>query len=175
VFLERIGSLSVSQIGLLGSVMGLLSLLSAPVAGMLVDRFSERATIALGTVTSTLGFLTLVLSRSLAGYALSSALLGTSWGLMDPAYQSLISKAVPGRVLGTAFGFLDTSLGLFSLPAPWLGGQIWTRYTARSPFLLTTVVLSISVWPIWAKFSLRRGNGRIEVVPSAAPTPSAGD
>ena len=175
VFLQSVGALSVSQIGLLGSVMGLLSLISSPIAGMLIDRYSERATIALGTVTSTLGFLAMLLSGDFAGFALSSALLGTSWGLMDPAYQSLISKAVPGRVLGTAYGFLDTSLGLLSLPAPWLGGQIWTRYTARTPFLLTTIVLSISVWPIWAKFNLRRGRGQIEAVQSVAPAARMGD
>jgi hypothetical protein len=37
---------------------------------------------------------------------------------MSPAYQSLISKAVPEKMLGTAFGFLQTSLGVVSLPAP---------------------------------------------------------
>jgi len=174
VFLQRVGALSVSQIGLLGSVMGLLSLISSPIAGMLIDRYSERATIALGTVMSTLGFLAMLLSGDFEGFALSSALLGTSWGLMDPAYQSLISKAVPGRVLGTAYGFLDTSLGLLSLPAPWLGGLVWTRYTARTPFLLTTIVLSISVWPIWAKFNLRRGNGQIEAVQPVAPAARMG-
>jgi MFS family permease len=174
VFLERVGALSVSQIGFLGSVMGMLSLVASPIAGALVDRFSEKATIALGTVTSALGFVAMLGATNLTGFAVSSSLLGASWGLMDPAYQSLISKAVPSRVLGTAYGFLDTSLGLVSLPAPWLGGQLWTRFTARTPFFLTTIVLSLSVWPIWAKFRLGENN-HLKAVPMAASGPSGGD
>ena len=38
---------------------------------------------------------------------------------MSPAYNSLISKAVPEKVRGTAFGLFSTSLGLVSLPSPW--------------------------------------------------------
>jgi hypothetical protein len=60
------------------NVMGVLSLAAAPIAGVLVDRFSERATIALGTVTSALGFVAMLGATNISGFALSSGLLGAS-------------------------------------------------------------------------------------------------
>jgi MFS family permease len=87
-------------------------------------------------------------------YAASWALFGVGVGLMSPAYQSLISKAVPEKLRGTAFGFLHTSLGLFSLPAPAIGGQLWERYSPRSPFSITAWIALLSAIPAWLKFKL---------------------
>ncbi len=73
---------------------------------------------------------------------------------MSPAYQSLISKAVPDNLRGTAFGFLQSSLGLFSLPAPAIGGKLWDLLGARFLFSLTGWVTLASALPIWSKFKL---------------------
>jgi len=81
-------------------------------------------------------------------------------GLMTPAYQSLISKAVPKKVRGTAFGLFSSSLGLVSLPAPWIGGQLWEKVNPRFPFLITVAVVFLSIIPVWLKFKLpKNGNG----------------
>jgi MFS family permease len=94
-------------------------------------------------------------------YMLGWAVAGMGVGLAQPAYQSLISKAVPKKVRGTAFGLFSTSLGLVSLPAPWIGGQLWAKVSPRFPFLITAVVSIISIIPAWLKFRLpeRNGNG----------------
>ena len=73
---------------------------------------------------------------------------------MSPAYQSLISKAVPEKLRGTAFGFLHSSLGLFSLPAPAIGAQLWERFSPRFPFTLTALVALLTTIPAWLKFKL---------------------
>ncbi len=75
-------------------------------------------------------------------------------GISAPAYQSLISKAVPQKFRGMAFGLFSTSLGLISLPAPWIGAQLWDRVGPRFPFTVTAIVLFLSVIPIWLKFKL---------------------
>jgi MFS family permease len=76
---------------------------------------------------------------------------------MTPAYQSLISKAVPKKVRGTAFGLFSSSLGLVSLPAPWIGGELWEKVSPRFPFMITVVVSFLSVIPAWLKFRLPKG------------------
>jgi MFS family permease len=92
----------------------------------------------------------------MAGWALA----GAGVGLMQPAYQSLISKAVPARLRGTAFGLFSTSLGLISLPAPWIGAQLWEGVSPRFPFLITVGVVFLSIIPVWLKFKLpKNGNG----------------
>jgi hypothetical protein len=81
-------------------------------------------------------------------------------GLMNPAYNSLVSKAIPERLRGTAFGLLQTSVGLFSLPAPYIGAQLWERLSPQTPFLITAGGLLLAVLPVWLRFRLR---------PAAAP------
>jgi MFS family permease len=66
----------------------------------------------------------------------------------------LISKAVPQHLRGTAFGLFSTSLGVISLPAPWIGAQLWDRFSPQFPFTITAIALLLSVIPIWIKFKL---------------------
>jgi MFS family permease len=81
-------------------------------------------------------------------------LAGLGVGLMTPAYQSLISKSVPKELLGTAFGLFSTSLGIISLPAPWIGAQLWAGVNPRFPFMVTGIVVLLSIIPILIKFRL---------------------
>jgi hypothetical protein len=75
---------------------------------------------------------------------------------MAPAYQALISKAVPDHLRGTAFGVLRSSLGVFSLPAPAIGAQLWERVSPRFPFQITAGAVLLSIIPVWLKFKLPR-------------------
>jgi MFS family permease len=165
VYLQQLRGISLTQIGLLGSIVGVGSMLLTPLSGWIVDRRDERTAIALGTISVTAGFALFLSARTFAGFALAWALFGASWGLMDPAYQALISRAVPSRMLGTAFGFLGTSIGMFSLLAPWLGGQLWTRVAPDAPFLATMVIAGVSIVPIWFKFHLSK-----DFKPNGEPT-----
>ena len=88
----------------------------------------------------------LIVRMSMAG--------GLGVGLISPAYQSMISKAVPEKMLGTAFGFLQTSLGVVSLPAPWIGAQLWERVSPRFTFTLTAWAGLLALIPVYFKFKL---------------------
>jgi hypothetical protein len=77
--------------------------------------------------------------------------------------RSLISKAVPEKMRGTAFGLFHTSLGVISLPAPWIGAQLWERVSPRFPFSLTAWIGLLTVIPVWYKFKLP-ANGKIHPV-----------
>jgi MFS family permease len=88
------------------------------------------------------------------GFALAWGLLGLGFGLMSPAYQSIISKAVPERMRGTAFGLFSTSLGVVSLPAPLIGARLWQQVGPRVPFMLTAWAALLAIIPVWFKFKL---------------------
>jgi len=87
------------------------------------------------------------------------ALFGLGVGMMSPAYNSLISKAVPEKLRGTAFGLFGTSLGLVSLPAPAIGAQLWETYSPRLPFYITGLAALGSAIPAWLKFKLLKNGG----------------
>ncbi len=84
----------------------------------------------------------------------SALIFGLGVGAQMPAYDTLVSKAVPERLRGIAFGLFQTSLGLLSLPAPWLGAQLWERVSPRMPFLITGAAALVVIVPVYFKFVL---------------------
>lgn len=156
VFMQEFGKLDLTQIGVTNSVFGLFVMLTTIPAGWLADKAGERIAIALGflLIGLSIGGLVMLPPAVFWMYATGWALAGVGVGLITPAYQSLISKAVPQHLRGTAFGLFSTSLGLISLPAPWLGAQLWQQVGPRFPFLITATVSILSIIPIWLKFKL---------------------
>ena len=163
VYLEQIGGMSFQQIGWLGSIFaGSMMLVTMP-AGWLADKKGERLGIVIGFMTEFLAMFIFMNVSGFWGYALVWALFGLGAGMMSPAYNSLISKAVPEKLRGTAFGLFGTSLGLVSLPAPWAGAQLWERYNPRLPFYITGLAALGSAIPAWFKFKLPK-NGETAAV-----------
>ncbi len=156
---EKIG-LTLSQIGITNSIFGLSMMVTHVPAGWLADKAGERVGIATGFALTgvSLGLLVFLPHGAFALACLGWAIAGVGVGLMSPAYMSLISKVVPSHLRGTAFGLFSTSLGLISLPAPWLGGLLWERVSPRFPFLITSLVILLSIIPVWIKFKLPETN-----------------
>jgi len=150
---EKIG-LTLSQIGLASSLFGLSMMLAHLPGGWLADKVGERLGIAVGFALSglALGGLVFVPRGAFGLTCLGWGIAGIGAGIMSPAYMSLISKVVPSHLRGTAFGLFSTSLGIISLPAPWLGGLLWERVSPRFPFLITAVAILLSIIPVWVKF-----------------------
>jgi MFS family permease len=154
LYLEEVGGLSMRQIGFLGSIFGIFNMITGIPAGKLADAKGERVAIVGGFLLDFVALLIFLNVYTFWGYAISWAIFGVGVGLMSPAYQSLTSKAVPENLRGTAFGLLHSSLGLFSLPAPAIGAQLWDRFTPQTPFRITAGIVLLSAIPAWTKFKL---------------------
>ena len=154
IYLQDIGGMSIQQIGWLESIFGVFMMLVTVPAGWLADRRGERVPIVLGFLLEFAAMMTFIRVSNFIGYAAAWALFGLGVGLMSPAYQALISKAVPEKMRGTAFGFFQTSLGVVSLPAPWVGAQLWERVSPRFTVTLTAWLGLFSIIPGWLKFKL---------------------
>lgn len=162
LYLEDIGGMSIQQIGWLNSVFGVAVMMVTTPAGWFADKKGERIAIAMGFLLQFAALLVFLQTTSFWGYAAAWALLGFGVGIMSPAYQALISKAVPEKVRGTAFGLFSTSLGLASLPAPAIGAQLWARVGPRFPFTLTAWAALIAIIPVWLKFKLPKEQPGVE-------------
>lgn len=176
VYMQEIGGLSLQQIGWVMSVFGMAMMATTLPGGWLSDKAGERFCIALGMVllSGALFVLINIPAGSQWMYSLGWALAGMGAGISGPAYQSLISKAVPQKNRGMAFGLFSTSLGIISLPAPWIGGQMWERVSPTFPFTVTAIVLLLSIIPIWLKFRLPKADDpeSIESTKETAPVPT---
>ena len=98
LYLESIGGMTYQQIGWLGSVFGICMMATNVPAGWLADKKGERIGIVLGFLLEAMAMGLFVVTQGFWGYALTWALFGVGVGLMSPAYNSLISKAVPEKV-----------------------------------------------------------------------------
>jgi len=163
LYLEQIGHISIQQIGLLGSISTLSMMFIPMLSGKLVDRYSERVPLVGGFLMIFGAFMVFLQAESFLGFALSWIIFGIGGGLLGPAYQSLISKVVPAKMLGTFSGVFDSSRGIISLPAPWLGAQLWERFSPQTPFLISALASLAILPPIWLKFR----------VPKAVPVEEA--
>ena len=154
VYLEQIGHLSLTEIGLLSSVFSVAMMLTPLVSGRLADRYGERLPISAGFLVIFVAYMVFITADGLLVFSLAWALFGAGVGVLSPAYQSLVSKVVPRKSLGLFNGLFQSSLGFVSLPAPWIGALLWARFDPRLPFLLTAFLAVITVVPTWFKFRL---------------------
>lgn len=157
VYMQDIALLSISQIGIMNSIFGVAMMTVMIPAGWLADKVGERVNIAASFVfiSISIGMIATLPPGSAAWiYGLGWVIAGIGVGLATPAYQSLISKAVPARLRGVAFGLFSSSLGFISLPAPIIGSFLWEKFSPQFPFYVTAVVSLLAIIPVWFKFKI---------------------
>lgn len=159
LYLENEMGLSLLQIGTLQSISAIVAMALMSPAGWLSDKKGERVGIVGGFGLISLGWYVFLVSGEFWQFAASRVIIGAGWALIDPAYSSLISKAVPDRLRGTAFGLFSTSLGLISLPVPWIGAQLWEAINPIFPFYVPLVALVAMLPVMWVKFKLPPSTG----------------
>lgn len=157
LYLENEMGLSLVQISGLQSITAIVAMILMSPAGWLSDKKGERVGIVGGFGLISMGWAVFLVGSSFWLFVLSRVIIGAGWALIEPAYNSLISKAVPERLRGTAYGLFSTSLGLVSLPAPWIGAQLWEAISPIFPFYLPLVAMVAMIPVMWVKFKLPSG------------------
>ena len=154
LYYKQVGGLDVQQIGWLGSIFGAATMLANLLSGWVADRYGDRVSIVGGFLLQFAAILVFLSAGNFWIFAAAALLFGLGVGMMSPAYNALVSKVVPERMRGIAYGLFQSSIGIISLPAPWLGAQLWTRFSPRLPFGLTAGALLVTTIPAWLKFHL---------------------
>jgi MFS family permease len=176
LFFNNIIGMSKTQLGFLGAVASIATMALTTVGGILSDKAGERVGIVLGNIFIG-GAIFMMLNINAFGlFIVAWSLLGIGQALAGPAYNSLISKVIPDHLRGTAFGFFSTSVGVISLPAPYIGAWLWEKYGPRVPFYVPLVAMLLLLPLIWFKFKLpKKNNGepQFEAPGSIASQPSS--
>ena len=152
LFMNNIIGISKTQLGLLGGISSIATIIFIYLGGMLSDKFGERVGIVLGNILMGSAILIMLNVTEFVYFIGAWILLGIGQALNGPAYNSLISKAVPEKMRGTAFGFFSSSIGILSLPSPFIGTMIWQTYGPKVPFYIPLVVMVMMIPVIWTKF-----------------------
>ncbi|MFN2144039.1 MAG: MFS transporter [Anaerolineales bacterium] len=155
LYMEEISGITAAQIGWLGSIFGITMMLVTIPSGWISDKLGERVPIIAGfVIDGSAVFMFTRLGNTFLAYATLFVLFGIGVGLQSPAYNSLVSKAVPENLRGMAFGLFWTSLGIISLPAPYIGAALWDKFDPSVPFTITAVLAVASAIPVFFKFKL---------------------
>lgn len=152
LYLEQFGGLTVENIGLLGSINAIAGMFVPMLSGKLVDKKGERLPLIIGFLMIFVGLLIFLRADSFVTFAISWIVFGLGGGMLGPAYLSLISKVVPQKMMGTFSGVFNSSRGFISLPAPWIGAQLWEKVSPQTPFFFTSAAALLITIPIYFKF-----------------------
>lgn len=173
IYMNEIIGISKTQMGVLSGMASVVTMVFIVFGGWLSDKAGERVGIVLGNLFIAAAIFVMLNVHSFAELTPAWISLGVGQALAGPAYNSLISKAVPNHLRGTAFGFFSTSLGVISLPAPYIGTWLWQRFEPRLPFYVPLIAMLAMLPVIWFKFKLPQMNG---LAPQAEePTKPAAD
>ncbi|MBL7183046.1 MAG: MFS transporter [Anaerolineae bacterium] len=154
LYMQNLMGLSNVEISWLSSIHGLVTMLLLTPSGWLSDKKGERVGIVAGFFFLAVAIAVFLQSRVFAGFAVVWALFGVGEALIGPAYNALISKVVPMHLRGTAFGLFSTSIGLISLPAPYIGAVLWEQFAPQVPFYAPLVATLLMLPIMWIKFKL---------------------
>lgn len=140
-----------AALGSLTGMMFLPSLLFAPVAGMIADRFPKR-TIMLASQAWTLVDAILLATLTLTGHVqlwhvfLLAFLDGTANALSGPAQMAFVSEMVPRAMLPNAISLNSAQFNAARLLGPGLGGFLIALFGRNLPEMTATgVVLALNV------------------------------
>jgi len=169
LYLDQLAGITVEQIGILGAVFSIAMMVTPLLSGKMADKHGERVPISVGFLLVFFAFLIFLNVNTFIGFGMSWAVFGIGVGLFNPAYQSLISKVVPQKMLGTFSGLFRSSIGFIALPAPYIGAKLWERYSPQLPFIITAAAALITIIPTWLFFKVPESDG--EPIPPEAVTP----
>lgn len=148
-----------TQIGLVTTVGGLISLIFSMPAGMLSDRFGRKPMILISRTVSPLVFFGITQVTYFNQYfmiqlvnSLGNAMGGGGMWAGGPAWNALVSELVPKEKLATVMGSIGTISGIIAVPSPIIGGWLWDEYSPKFPFyvasffgLLGAIVFALKV------------------------------
>jgi MFS family permease len=121
LYFHHVTGLPIAQVGVIMSGAALLSLLSNPIAGVLVDRYGARRVVIGGYLVRATGFFLYPLVDSPVPMFLAVALVALGDGSFPPSMQSFVAELVQGadrdKLLGAQRSLRNAGLGAGGLVA----------------------------------------------------------
>lgn len=104
-------------------------------AGVLADRMSHRALLAIGLVVLVVADLVLAGARDWPLLLAGVVLWGVHMGLTQGLLAAMVADTAPADLRGTAFGMFNLASGIAMLVASAVAGLLWDRLGAGATFL----------------------------------------
>jgi len=153
----------VAQAPLLGLVFNITyTLLSWP-AGKFSDRFSRSTIAATGYFIFAAVYLVFALAPSQLAIWITMACYGMFYALTNPVLKALVVEEVSPEVRGRALGIYSFLIGITTLLASVITGELWKMYGARIPFYFSSAIAAVSAILLLAS---RDSKSKVQSMPS---------
>ena len=144
------------QLGLINTIVGIISVALALPGGMLSDRYGRKKNIMVSRVVSPVtqylftvatGFETYTVIRAFNSVGLACGGGGLTTG--GPAWNALIADIVPPEKRATINGIMGTLTAVVGAPSSVLGGWLWQTYHPQLPFQVSMIIGLIAATIFW--------------------------
>ena len=122
LYLTRELQFTVSQAGFIIALYGIGAMITAPLSGMLCDRFGAALILKLSLFLSTVCLCTYPLVESFSGVVVMTLLLAITSEMFRPASATLVTQSVTPEQRKTAFAFFRQAINIGMSVGPALGG-----------------------------------------------------
>jgi MFS family permease len=130
-------------------------------SGFISDRIGRKKIVSISQFVVSLTSLGYVFSTGFSGVALTRLLGGVGEGLGGnvfgsvggPVWQALVTENAPVEMRGSVLGLMGTLTGLFSAPAPIVGGYLYDNVSPQLPFLASFFIgiIGCLIFTLWVK------------------------
>jgi MFS family permease len=127
--------LAIGYVPVIMIVMNIVYAVTAYPAGILTDRMSPRALLAMGLAVLIVADVLLAAAASPLPTFIGAALWGLHMGITQGLFAKLVADTAPDELRGTAFGIFNLVGGGALLLASVMAGALWSAIGASATFL----------------------------------------
>lgn len=131
--------------GLIVSIAGFSTFISAPLLGKLGDKFGNQYVLIFGLALSFLCILPMGFIKTPFQLGVLRFLLGFSTGALMPSVNSLISKLTPANGVSRIFSFNQMFTNFGQVAGPLLGSLVANRSDYSTVFIVTSGLIGINI------------------------------
>ena len=135
----------------------LLVIVQGGLVGVVVRLRGEARTAAYGVLAMAVGIGTLPLSDTVTALALSGAAITLGYGLGQPAFNALISRASPEKSQGAILGVTQSVQSLMRILGPITAGALFAAWGRDTPYIAGAAILAVA---FAVALTMVRGRGR---------------
>jgi len=146
LLITQVADLSITSVGVLFTVKGIITLIFGVPMGMLADRKGKKLLMIIALTTSAVSMIGISVANSFLCFLVSAVLFEIGLVTYNPAALALLSDSVPSEHQGSAMGLyggICENTGIMA--GAFSGGFVWNIFGPRATFWMGSLVCIIGI------------------------------
>ncbi|MGO3838492.1 MAG: multidrug efflux MFS transporter [Vagococcus sp.] len=148
LYIRNLGSNSENILfisGLIVSIAGVSTFISAPILGKLGDKVGNQRILFRGLILSLICILPMAFVQTPLQLGMLRFMMGFSTGALMPSVNTIISKLTPAEGVSRVFSFNQMFTNLGQVAGPLVGSTVANGYGYRGVFIATSLLICMNI------------------------------